>query len=227
LIPICAIGSIYTLAISEAWVVSALQTKGVRHTTASLLQVGIRVLAIVVFVIPVAIRGYSDIYAKAANIDSRIDAGDWIIQNIPRHSTVLLESYAPALAINDFDVVIAFGSRFVRWTDISETARPNGYFGNIGSEMKTTGRCDILRSLYSAGVNYVVLSSWIGRFEKSGAAYRFEVGVYQSIIEAGEIMETFIPDENGTGPPIYIYKVKSSELFDDCELDLKPRSAEP
>ncbi len=187
-----------------------------------LLQFGIRLIGIVIFIVPVAARGYSEVYTRATNSDSRVNANEWIIQNIPKNSTVLLETYAPALAVDDFDVVIANNARFVRWTEVSEDARPHGFFGNIGTEMKAVERCDILRALDAAGVNYVVLSSWIRRFEGLGDAYRFEVGVYQSIIDAGEIMESFIPSKNDSGPPIYIYRVKSAELFDGCGLGVWP-----
>ncbi len=222
LIPLCAIGSIYTLAITENRMLSYCRTKGVRRTIMGLLQFGIRLIGIVIFIVPVAARGYSEVYTRATNSDSRVDANEWIIQNIPKNSTVLLETYAPALAVDDFDVVIANNARFVRWTEVSEDARPHGFFSSIGTEMKAVERCDILRALDAAGVNYVVLSSWIRRFEGLGDAYRFEVGVYQSIIDAGEIMKSFIPSKNDAGPPIYIYRVKSAELFDGCGLGVWP-----
>ena len=73
----------------------------------------LRYAAVALLVLPLGWRGFQETWTRATDNDTRVVALQWAQKNVPQGATVLVETYAPALAATQFQVLIARGDRLV------------------------------------------------------------------------------------------------------------------
>jgi hypothetical protein len=177
LIPLVAIGFVYIIFNVSERLSARVSGKQVSALAA---------LIIVLAVVPLLSGTVSIAMAKAQNRDPRVVAYDWLMDNLPRGSSVLLESYTPQLSVDDFRVLVAREGSILSWADAERSKRPPGYFGSIGGGLSTRNHEFAVEELRVAGVEYVVVDGWYDRYRNEAAlsarpgAQRI-VDIYESI----------------------------------------------
>ena len=88
----------------------------------------LRYAAVALLVVPLGWRGVQETWARATDNDTRVVALQWAQKNVPQGATVLVETYAPALAATQYQVLIARGDRLIPSSIEGDSFRgfPNG-----------------------------------------------------------------------------------------------------
>lgn len=148
LVPLAAIG--IALALSQLF-----QMLGERPKIrlATLIAAPILILA------PLAQATYADTTARAFNRDTRTRSMDWIRENLPRGTTILLEAFSPALSIEEFDVRVPNQGAIKHWSERSGRARVIANFGHHAEQWPGSAE-SYLAAARAAGVQYVTTTEF-------------------------------------------------------------------
>ena len=128
--------------------------------------------------------------------DTRIESEKWVIENIDQGSTILIDTYAPQLHINSFNVLIAKHGEINKLQDAEDWQfiRPRSYYEPLGSTIKNKQ----LEEIFANDIDYILLSDFDQKYLKFGdeaAEY-----VYTYIFDHFKPIKTFYPSFLALGP---------------------------
>lgn len=153
---------------------------------------------------PMTVQSLRNSLTRAAG-DTRTVAHDWIIENVPRGSTIALEAGGPQLPKRDYRLMTQDSGRLVVPESREEKPLviPKGALGNIVS----------LDEIKANQVDYVVLSGMRSRNEAELAAgwtqYVRPVEIYRQLTTESTRIWSVQPAPLGiAGPGIEIYRVR-------------------
>lgn len=216
LVPFCAIGAANLCQRLETVLVAKADRAGVQASRSALAVGAARLLVAGGLIAPVVPSAYGEVSNRFLNRDTRVIALNWIEANVPKGSTILLESSTPALSVDDYDVVVADKGRLVRWEEASRSARPIGYVGNFGSDLNMLSRCQIYREFKEKDIDYLLLAHWEAVFDNLGEAYEGQRRVYDDIHQVSEPVTTVPSEHDLKGPPVHIRGLQESRLHAAC-----------
>jgi hypothetical protein len=175
------------LAVSMAYLLSRGDARLGPRLPERLALVG-RVALAAVLVAPLIMPTVDFVRLRAANDDVRLLAIDWVYENVPAGTAILIDSYTTHVSTDDFDVVVATENGLERWADFAGTKHPVGYFGRLGEEWPGAPD-ELLARIEAEGIEYVMLARpWIWLFQEDPVANEREIAVYEALLESYPIV---------------------------------------
>jgi|GEM_PF-4672644 len=180
-----------------SWMSHFLQNRNVK---------GVRsILTVIMFIIlsvPFYKSAKNDVL-KISQRDTRIDAYNWIYQNIPKGTTLALETYTPQVSKYDYKIFLPSREMGLRPLDEHDlNIRPGPLVGSFGFGL--AGKP--LDKYLTPNIDYIVTSNIRDRLEKEGNKYPEEVSVYRYIDHNYELVKSFIQNTFMIGNDVHIYK---------------------
>ncbi len=143
---------------------------------------------------------------EVSHPDTRVPAFQWIEKNIPLKSSLLMEKYTPQLPRNHFDILfVSESGQLVRINQQQVRYRyidlPYCHIGDLKD----------VTMIFTAGVDYVILSDWYRRYRADNLPqYQRTISMYQKILSHCKKVKEFRPVPGVTsGRDVLIYKVCS------------------
>ena len=149
--------------------------------------------------------------------DTRTLAREWVLENIPKGSRLLIEKYTPHLPTNDYKFFVV-------------NSYEEGYEGSLGeliqldlSDIKyavfdpiytQAGNLKNIQGIYDNKINYIILSNWYERYLKEKDRYKSYsdiVDMYEQLMSIGNKIYEIKPVNKNNGPIIRIYRLKDKE----------------
>jgi hypothetical protein len=200
LIPLVAIG--FAIAIQKIY--STLRDQylldGWKRISAS--------VVVALIISPLLLSSVNSAFNKFENNDTRVRSLAWVYKNIPKKSKVLLETYAPQLSTDDYEVLIAKNGKLISWKNFQPFSRPNGYFGNFGHELKGLNKKQLESVLAKSGAQYIIMSNFKDRFKREEKTHQAELRIYELIISFSKEIRIFDPTKDNLGVPVRIYQLQ-------------------
>jgi len=136
--------------------------------------------------------------------DTRTVAREWMLENIPLYSRVLVEEYSPHIPSDRYSLLVIEDKQIV---EINRNKiphlefRPSGKIANLKNQ----------EEIYAKEIEYIILSNWYDRFladSRFYPQYIKKVKKYEAIMEKGTTIFEIsnIPGIN-MGPRIRIYSI--------------------
>ena len=180
----------------------------------------LRYVAVALLVLPLGWRGFQETWIWATDNDTRVVALQWAQENVPQGATVLVETYAPALAATQYRVLIARGDRLVPWASLSKFRRPSGFYGSLGDIARPDDPKAVIDMIEAAGVDYIFLSNWVDRYRAEKTIYGKELAMYELILDSFPTVRTFSGADADRGPMIRVLRVAAlSSTLDAQQLE--------
>jgi hypothetical protein len=177
----------------------------------------IRAAAIIAFalvvLVPPATSATIGTFRRATNADTRVKAQRWLLANVERGSTVLVEGYAPHLSTADYDIRILHGGEVRRWTELDPAIRVRPWYGTALPDARFlgsaggAGRIFAPGKLRKNGVRYVVLADWVDRYRAEKSRHRKRVRRYDAVLDSARLVAEFTP-----GPGLVGRRIRVLEL---------------
>jgi len=145
---------------------------------------------------------------ELSGTDTRTLARQWMMQNIPARSTILVEAYTPQFPkeLHTFLSVMDNGNLVKVDTQHLDNAvyRPKGRIGRLKN----------IAAIYEQGTEYMVLSNYYDRYVGESFMsdeYKEIRRTYEALIQMGTAIYevSAIPGEN-TGPTIRVYRMPTA-----------------
>jgi len=127
--------------------------------------------------------------------DSRDIAKVWIEGHVPKGSKLAVEQYTPPVSRSEYRVFVVVRGELERDT----TTR--GYKGVL-ADVK------VLDALRVQGIEYVVVSDYLDRFQAERASYPDEVRFYEELFRASDMLYELKPVGRTKGPLIRVLKLR-------------------
>lgn len=126
--------------------------------------------------------------------DTRAQAREWLLANVPAKSKVLIEAYGPQVPKDRYRLYIAGRERVVQRPQGSRShVIPSGFLSERGT----------LQALTAEGVEYLVLSSFYERFKGTGSEeFGPVVANYEAILAGAELVAEFVPVTGRQADPL-------------------------
>ena len=122
-------------------------------------------------------------------------------------ATLFLDSFTAQAPSDRYEVLISGGDRLVRWSDVSDKVRPDGVFATIGDTWVRSPAA-LLDEIEVRHVGYVLLSRyWIDAYHAEREAYPEAVRLYDALVSAYPVVETFDRDDGALGWDVLILRV--------------------
>ncbi|MCZ6838683.1 MAG: glycosyltransferase family 39 protein [Alphaproteobacteria bacterium] len=179
----------------------------------------LRYAAVALLVLPLGWRGFQEAWTRATDNDTRVVALQWAQKNVPEGATVLVETYAPALASTRYRVLIANHGRLIPWADLSKLRRPTGFYGSLGDIARPDDPTAVIDMIEARGVDYIFLSNWVDRYRAEKTVYGKELAMYELVLESFPTVRTFSGADADRGPMIRVLRVAATS----GALDAKQR----
>lgn len=159
--------------------------------------------AVVLLLLPAIIPSARILCLHALNLDTRVIAYEWIAQNIQPDDGVLIETYAPQLSREDFNVYIARDDGIVRLEDAEPVRlRPEAFYGSIASHLEGKDSDPTIPS----EVKYILIADWVDRYEREADRYHEELKFYRDVAKRFDLVATFEQDLFTLGRTVRVYK---------------------
>lgn len=138
---------------------------------------------------------------ELAGPDTRTVARQWIIDNLPPNSKLLMEFYAPQLPFGTFDY---YGGHWSGETTLSPLI-PEDFSTDFVIARNILGRFSADQA-FDHDIDYVIMTEFYDRFLELGDDYLYEIQNYETLMENGELIYSIEPIPGyQSGPPISIY----------------------
>jgi hypothetical protein len=165
------------------------------------LATGMIAIVLAATFIPLALRAEGD--ARARLNDTRQQAAHWAHAHIPKGSTVLIEHFAFDIVPEPWQLLFPIGDAGcidakallqgkVQYSTIEATrgSRSNIDYGTLAPGKRGSCRMD-----------YAILTQY-DRYRVENAAFPAEYAAYRELLNRGEIIATFAPEDGHAGGPI-------------------------
>jgi hypothetical protein len=137
--------------------------------------------------------------------DTRTQARDWILENVPKGSRIMLENYTPQLPTRDYVFLIVDEKGDLVEVDPGQI--PQSFFRPLYAQI---GMLKDVCQVEDRRVDYMIISHWFDRlvYERDKSPeYEKRVQVYLTLIHSGEkVLEISRVYGRNAGPPIRIYR---------------------
>lgn len=194
------------VCVAVAWAVqNALSRITSLQTSTKERYVALSVVALLL--VPVAANGFGAYWLKASDADTRIRSKQWIEQNLPASSGILLETYAPQLSVEDHRVYVLQNNTIALWSDknAKPIALPSGIFADAFGEQAFEG---VISMLQQQGIDYLVMSDFYDRFSaSSNPKFNRQRAFYQSLLQSYPVIAEFSPAANMLGRSIRVVAI--------------------
>lgn len=150
---------------------------------------------------PLAYYDFIDGKSKAGT-HTRIQISEWILNNIPPGSKLLMEANTAKLPVDRYQYYVVYDSGgLVQY-------KPKDSFERIFSPIGRLGRISDVGLIVEEKIEYIVMSNYYFRFKEEEETFPQIVYNYESIMRMGEIIfhVQAIPGQS-SGPNIYIYQL--------------------
>jgi 4-amino-4-deoxy-L-arabinose transferase-like glycosyltransferase len=128
-------------------------------------------------------------------LDTRDIAKAWIERHVSRGSKVAVEQNTPPISRDEYQVFVVVRGELQRDT----TTR--GFKGILG-DMRS------LDPLLRNGIDFLVLSTYVDRFQAEKKSYPDEVRLYEALFEASDLVYELTPTGRTKGPVIRVLKLR-------------------
>lgn len=209
LIPLVAIGVAVGIdEISSAVIRLARRRAERRHAppVSQAVRMAITVVIGVLLVVPPAAETLEKSRARLFNNDTRVLAERWIDKNLPLNASILLETYAPQLSTEKYDVLVISGGEIRRWADVSKHRRPMP-FGSENLGISSVAPLKRLRMIEMASPDYIVISNWYDRAAAERERYPNVYDFYKELLGHANLIKEFSPNSGTLGPKIRILEL--------------------
>lgn len=169
-----------------------------------------RVVVAAILIWPLVESTTAAVLPMATNDDTRLRAIEWIEENVPEGSTLLIDSYTTQLPTDRYDIVTANRGELVRWADVSDKLRPDGYFASIAGEWFGTPG-ELMTAMDAEGVEYLVLADvWIDLFRDEADTYPAQLATYEALLDVYPVIERFDENDASAGWALSIHNVAAA-----------------
>lgn len=209
LLPLVAIGvAVGVDEISSAFIRLARRLAGRLHAlpVSRAVKMAITMATGVLLVVPPAAETLEKSRARLFNDDTRVLAKRWIDNNLPSNASILLETYAPQLSRDNYDVLVISGGEIRRWADVSKHRRPRP-FGSENLGIGNVAPLKRLRMIEMASPDYIVISNWYDRAADESERYPNIYGFYKELLGRANLIKEFSPSSRTLGPKIRILEL--------------------
>lgn len=139
---------------------------------------------------------------EAAGTDTRTEAGQWIQDNIPAGSRLLMELYTPQLPEDSYSFFyVGNAGSIVRLDTVAykhSIYRPSGRLANLRNKGE----------IEEQGIDYIVMSNLFDRYLAEKDTYPEQVASYEEVIRLGvPVFEAEPVEGEKRGPRIRIFRV--------------------
>jgi hypothetical protein len=156
--------------------------------------------------VPVCYMAVTQIYHRS-DIDTRTQARNWITENIPSGSNLIVETYGPQLPGGQYKLFMINGG------DVFERPQKPGHVMPAGSLAGLKSYDDLVKN----NVAYLVVTSYYDRYKLNPIENQPVINHYEDIFKKSVLVKEFIPSGGADihpfkanvsgGLPIRIYKV--------------------
>jgi hypothetical protein len=193
------------LAIAATYLLALLERRLPRSGSSLWLWPG-RLVVAASLIGPLAGPTLASVGPQATNDDTRIRAIEWFEEHVPPGSSVLIDSSTAQLSSDRYDVWIAALEGLVRWKDVHDKARPEGYFGILGEQWTRTPE-ELLAQVREYEIDCVVLAdTWIDLASADPSA-SYAIADYQALLDTFPIVDRFDREDASLGPAITVLGV--------------------
>lgn len=140
---------------------------------------------------------------ELAGPDTRTIARQWIIDNLPPGSNIMMEFYSPQLPFGMFNY---YGGHWSGETTLTllvpeefstDFVIARNLIANISADQA-----------FSKNIDYVIMTEIYERYVDDEERYSYEIQNYETLMERGELIYEIMPiPAYQSGPPISIYKL--------------------
>ena len=202
LVPLAALGIAFLLDRAEGLV---------RARTAASLGgrrlIVARLAVTALLVVPMLVPTIGLVWGRATDDDTRVVSAHWVETNIAPGTTVLIETYAPGLRSDRYELLIARDGELVTWQEYRNQVRPGGYYGSLGDHW-CVGTADLDAAILERGVDYILVSdSFIDRYRAERARYPCESALYEGLLATYPAIEVFDHEDAALGPAVTVLRV--------------------
>ncbi len=203
LVPLVAIGAVFLLTGADQWLAQRVSRRPLRAA---------RIVVAMVLVAPLILPTATNVWPRLMNDDTRVRAIEWVHENIPDGATLLTDPYTTQVSSERYRILIGRDGELRTWPEVSDSLRPVGFFGVLGNAWKERRPAELLEAIEAEGVDYVMLSQlWLDLYEAERDTYPVEHAVYEALLKAYPVVETFDRTDGALGRSVIVLEVPSAD----------------
>ncbi len=184
-----------------SWIIYFFQNRNIEVVRSKL-----TVIMIIILSVPFYQSAKNDVL-KILRRDTRIEAYNWIYQNIPKGATLALETYTPQVSKHDYKIFLPSREMGLRPLDEHDlNIRPGPLVGSFGFGLAGKPLDEYL----TPNIDYIITSNIRDRLEKEGDKYREDASVYKYIDHNYDLVKSFTQNTFMIGNDVHIYKRSDS-----------------
>lgn len=167
--------------------------------------------ALILLTLTLVPLGLADVrrMTELAGIDTRTMARQWILDNIPPGSGLLMELYAPQLPKERYTFYYVDGNGEL--VQLDPARHKDATYRPIFGWSTALGTLETVDEIRRQGIEYIVMTNWYDRYLAEKQAYPTEVGKYECIMGLGTLIYQVEPaDWVNEGPKIRIYQLSQA-----------------
>jgi len=143
-------------------------------------------------------------FRELSGLDTRTLAREWIINNIPHDSSILVDENPPPLSSKKFNLFE------IKKGKISPIEASKNRHDFVGPEIKSLAEIKDLTQIKSHQLEYVIISWKYFKYLEEANKYPQEIKNYQEIISQGQLIHEIKREGKITsGPTVQIYQFKA------------------
>jgi len=140
---------------------------------------------------------------ELAGPDTRTVAGQWMLENLPPNSNILMEFYSPQLSFGAFNY---YGGLWSGERSLL-LLTPEEFKTDFVIARNITGRIPT-EQILNGDIDYVVITEFYERYLAEADLYQDQIDNYETLMENGELVYEIRPiSGQQSGPPISIYQL--------------------
>ena len=188
-------------AVAAVFLLDRVQRKLSGRLARRWLQVGGVVVALLL-VWPLLSPTIDLVSTRATGSDIRLRANEWILDNVPAGSTLLVDSYTTQVSSDVYDLRLIHHGEIKEWSEFSSRSRPRGFFEIMTTQWYGTPD-ELLEAIEAEGIDYIALGDiWLDVFHGEGEDYAYPLALCETLEEAYPIAARFDRDDGRLGWPV-------------------------
>jgi hypothetical protein len=166
-------------------------------------------ILLLLFVLPVAVKAGMQIHHRSA-IDTRTQAFEWIIENIPPGKNLIVETYGPQLPSGVYNLSMVVNGVPMARGQRGGFVMPSGSLAGL-SEYEL---------LADGSIDFVVVTNFYDRYKLNPKEHKIAIQNYENIFDNALLVKEFLPSGGAGihpfkanvsgGLPIKIYQINKN-----------------
>lgn len=148
---------------------------------------------------------------ELVGLDTRTLTREWMLENLPRGSHILIDEGTPPLPLEFFEL-------YQVQKEVLEKIDPKNYrHAFVGIDIQEMGKLKDLAEMQNNNIDYFLLSWKYLKYLEEKNRYPEVVATYTKIINRGNLIYELKRDQNKnitSGPTIQIYQLRKFNLYD-------------